>query len=235
MPDMEPEYKTPLLVAVLFFVVVALIVAMLFAISASGVNVSIAFAELLYPLLGLAGLVAMIAVLVAIGRYILGPLDRAARHGMRPTQFTMVDFLSLIFLFQLPMAALQTLHGPGEERHEAYWYLNLFCWIVIALMWGFSVRTLSRAGIENTWHRGVFLAFVLPAAYFGSIVFLISIFVAVVALWMEGLPSTNGALIVSAVVAGLLAAFFLSAKFVRKMVAARASTEEYSRPRDDGK
>jgi hypothetical protein len=192
-------------------------------------------AEVLYLLLFLAGLVAAAALLTAIGRYILGPLDRAARHWMRPTQFTMIDFLSLVFLFQLPMAALRSLDHERGDAQELIWLLHLFCWIVTAAMWGLSVRTLSRAGIENTWHRGVFLAFVLPAAYFGSIALVVSLCAAVLSICMEGIPSTTAALTMLAVVAGLLAGFFLSAKFVRKMVAASPLAEHFASegPRPD--
>ena len=107
-------------------------------------------------------------MLIAIGRYILGPLDRATRHRRRPTQFTMVDFMSLMFLFQLPMAALRGWTNLREE--PSIWVFYIFGWLATAAMWASSVSTLSRAGVNYTWHRGVFLAFVLPAAYFGSIV-----------------------------------------------------------------
>src|SRR5690348_14435588 len=64
-------------------------------------------------------LIAAASLLIVIGRYVLGPLDRAARYRRCPTQFTMVDFLSLMFLFQLPMAALR---GWANVRDEpAIW------------------------------------------------------------------------------------------------------------------
>ena len=177
------------------------------------------------------GLIAAASLLVAIGRYILGPLDRAARHRRRPTQFTMVDFLSLMFLFQLPMAALRGWTNLREE--PTVWVFYVFGWLATAAMWASSVRTLSRAGVENTWHRGVFLAFVLPAAYFGSIVFTASLFTAAIFLFSERAPTRFGFAAILATDAALLAAFFLSAKFVRKMTAASGAEAELDSPRED--
>lgn len=168
-------------------------------------------------LLFLLGLSAAIASLVGIGRYVLGPLDQAARKHMRPTQFTMVDFLSLMFLFQLPMAAL---HANFDVRREPQvWVFDIFGWIACTLMWGFSVGTLSRAGIEKTWQRGVFLAFVLPVTYFGSIVFISTLFVAAIGLVVERRAPLRAALLVAGILGGLALGFYLSARFVRKMVA----------------
>jgi hypothetical protein len=227
MPGMAPPFKPPPRTVLQFLFIGAFVFAALFCLLVAGVVLR-AFELFFYVALFLAGLVAAAALLTAIGRYVLGPLDRAARHWMRPTQFTMIDFLSLIFLFQLPMAALRPLGGERGDAQELIWLLYFFCWVVTAAMWGLSVRTLSRAGIENTWHRGVFLAFVLPAAYFGSIALVVALCIAVVAMCMEGIPSATAALTMLAVVAGLLTAFFLSAKFVRKMVAASPLAENFA-------
>lgn len=168
-------------------------------------------------LLFLLGLGVALAALIGIGRYILGPLDQAARKYMRPTQFTMVDFLSLMFLFQLPMAAL---HARFDVQHEPQvWIFDIFGWIACTLMWSFSVGTLSRAGIEKTWQRGVFLAFVLPVTYFGSIVFIFTLFVATIGLVVERRAPLGAAMLVVGILGGLALAFYLSARFVRKMVA----------------
>ncbi|HUY91641.1 MAG TPA: hypothetical protein VMV10_23065 [Pirellulales bacterium] len=221
----------PLKIAIGFSIAAVLLAVLASVISASKSSFLKGYLPILGAILFFAGLIAAIALLVTIGLYILAPLDRAARHLRRPTQFTMVDFLSLMFLFQLPMAALR---GWASLREEpAIWIFYAFGWLATAAMWASSVRTLSRAGIENTWHRGVFLAFVLPAAYFGSIVFTASLFVAVVALFVEGAPSKAGAAALFALDSGLLLAFFLSAKFVRKMVAASGAEAEIDSKYDE--
>jgi hypothetical protein len=191
----------------------------LFLLATAAAAVSAALAAALYSpsLLFLLGLGAVVGGLVAIGRYILGPLDRAARHRMRPTQFTMVDFLSLMFLFQLPMAALHAFFDVRDDPQV--WVFDVFGWVACSLMWGLSVSTLSRAGIEKTWQRGVFLAFILPVAYFGSIVFVVVIFGSGIWLYHERSISSAPWPIVVAIVGGLAIAFHLSALFVRKMAA----------------
>lgn len=57
-------------------------------------------------LCGLVGLVFGLAILVAaivvIARWVLRPLDQAAKGREAPAQFTLVDFLCLVFMAQLP-------------------------------------------------------------------------------------------------------------------------------------
>ena len=171
-------------------------------------------------------LLAAAALLTAIGRWIVGPLDRAARHRMRPTQFTMIDFLSLMFLFQLPMAAVRGWASVREERSVFVFYA--FGWLATSAMWGMSVRTLSRAGIENIWRRAIFLALVLPAAYFGSIAFTVILALGSISLFLVESPWHNAAPMMFAAACGLILAFFLSARFVRKMVRASEEPDELS-------
>lgn len=106
---MDTEYQPSLRTVLRFLIATALTGVLLFVILASGLAVLNALTPLLVLLLLGAALVAMAAVLTAIGCYILGPLDRAARHGMRPTQFTMVDFLGLI--------KSQITAAPGAEAN----------------------------------------------------------------------------------------------------------------------
>jgi hypothetical protein len=103
----------------------------------------------------------------------------------------------------------------------------VFGWLATSAMWALSVRTLSRAGIEKTWHRGIFLALVLPAAYFGSIVFTAIVAVGSISLFVDGGPWNNSPA-VFAIAGGLLLAFFLSSRFVRKMVTASDAANEFS-------
>lgn len=192
---------------------------------AGGVSAAMAVGIYGPALLFLLGLAAAAGALIVIGRYILGPLDRVARHRMRPTQFTMVDFLSLMFLFQLPMAALHAFFDVREDPQV--WVFDIFGWVACSLMWGFSVSTLSRAGIEKTWQRGVFLAFVLPIAYFGAIVFVVTLLVSGIWLYEERSISSAPWPMVVSIVGGLAIAFHLSALFVRKM-AAESEAADYA-------
>lgn len=224
MPGMS-HVSMPLKIACISFAAALVLGGVIHALDAAGFAGLRALAPyLVLPLLG-CSLVAAASLLTAIGLWIVGPLDRAARHHMRPTQFTMVDFLSLMFLFQLPMAAVR---GWASVRDDPSMYVfYVFGWLATSAMWAFSVRTLSRAGIEKTWHRGIFLALVLPAAYFGSIVFTAIVAVGSISLFVDDGPLSN-APAMFAVAGGLLLAFFLSARFVRKMVAASDAAQEFS-------
>ena len=75
-----------------------------------------------------------IFVLVSLGRYMLGPLDEAARGLMRPTQFTIADFLSLIFLLQLPTAILHA--SAARDEPSMLRVLDCSAWVICSLMWG---------------------------------------------------------------------------------------------------
>ncbi len=111
--------------------------------------------------------IGLVAIAVAIGAWILRPLDQAAKSSVRAPQFTLVDFLCLFVLIQLPTGLI---HGwlRGTD-YPGIWVLDGFGWGSCGMMWWISVRTLSRAGIQNPWHRGTFLLSALPLAFFGSI------------------------------------------------------------------
>ncbi len=111
-----------------------------------------------------------------LGRWSFGPIDDAAKSRMYPVQFSMIDLLSLVVLFQLPMAAIRSLVGGmgGDDwERDGVWFVYAWMlygagWLVSGLYWWTSVRTLSRAGIHNPWHRAFFVAVVLPATIVGT-------------------------------------------------------------------
>jgi len=115
-------------------------------------------------LLGIAFLIGGFVALWKTAAWILRPLDEAARGRERelPMQFTLGDFLGLVFLMQVPTWALLL------DRRLA-WPIVVFGWIAFGLMWLFGVHTLSRAGVENPWHRVLFVAVVIPGSVCGMI------------------------------------------------------------------
>ena len=225
MPGM-PYVSMPLKIACIAYAAAMLVGGVSYALDARGITALRAFVPYLVLLLLGCSLLAAASLLTAIGRWIVGPLDRAARHRMRPTQFTMIDFLSLMFLFQLPMAAVRGWASVREDRTAFVFYA--FGWLATSAMWGVSVRTLSRAGVKNIWRRAIFLALVLPAAYFGSIAFTVIIALGSISLFVEESPWRNSAPLMFASACGLILAFFLSARFVRKMVQASEEPDELS-------
>ena len=114
-------------------------------------------------------LLILAAILVAgwaIVRWIMGPVDRAAKGRQHAAQFSIGDLFCLFFLVQLPMAAV---HSWLRGEHGALsGILDVIGGGVAILLWWHGVRTLSRAGVSNPWHRSVFLALVLPASLVGS-------------------------------------------------------------------
>ncbi len=120
------------------------------------------FYGILLSLLVLAGIA---AVLGLVASWILGPIDKAAKGREAPMQFTLGDFLGLMFLAQLPMGALLL-------EHDLAWAFVGFGWFAFTAMWLAGVRTISRAGIENPWHRALFVGLVIPASVCGCIALL---------------------------------------------------------------
>lgn len=154
---------------------------------------------------------------IVILKRIMDPFEAASRRQSRPAQFTMADFLSLFFLLQIPMAAIHAL--PGDVPRGAKVTLDCFAWVVCGLLWGSGVKKLANSGVERPRHRLIFLALVLPASFFGTLVFIFA-GIACIACFFEALGTGlwgPGLLLVEL---ALLVVFRLSANFVRRMVAA---------------
>jgi hypothetical protein len=93
--------------------------------------------------------------------WVLRPVDEAARQYKDPNQFTLVDVACLFFLIQLSMVI-----GHGwlrGARPEFVGIIDVYLWIAAAVLWWYGVQHISRAGVRNSWHRAVFLGFVVPA------------------------------------------------------------------------
>lgn len=160
-----------------------------------------------------------LAISVTIGRWILRPVDRAAKDLEHPTQFTLIDFFCLFFLIQFPTGIIHA--WAPVAAVELKWLLTVYGWASCVAMWGFSVQKLSRAGIHNPRHRSIFLAFVLPVAFFGSIAF--PLLLPVISIVVMGRWVRNPVAVVTwAVVLQVALVFGLYAcgRFTRRMVTA---------------
>ncbi|HVA46339.1 MAG TPA: hypothetical protein VNH11_08195 [Pirellulales bacterium] len=77
--------------------------------------------------------IGVVMLVARIGKWILNPFEIVARRYRRPTQFTIADFLSLMFLLQLPMDAVHSLlRGAPRDLKVP---LDLAGWVICALMW----------------------------------------------------------------------------------------------------
>lgn len=154
-----------------------------------------------------------LAVRWAIGSLL--PLDRAAKQVEARMQFTLVDFLLLFFLIQMPMALIHGLLMPDPLGIR--WLFDVYAWFAFGAMWLASAQRLSRAGIERSSHRAVFLGFVLPAAIFGTIAS------PVLAVWLFALMADQDwrrAGLVIAAQLTLLVALYVAQRLTRWLVAA---------------
>jgi hypothetical protein len=160
-----------------------------------------------------------------IAWWIIGPLDRAANRR-RPVQFTMIDFFCLVFLVQLPMAAVHSLVPANETL--TVWVLDAFGALACALLWWQSVARLSRADVVRVWQRSIFLTVVLPVACFGCIAFIFtSLMIVPVLFGGAGAPGLAGMLIVESI---LLGSFYLAGWFTRYIIKSRASHSPAASP-----
>ncbi len=86
-------------------------------------------------------------------------------------QFTVIDFLGLMFLMQLPMALIKLAvqWGPrrGDPRVPEMMMYAMAC-AMTGLVWSQCVATFSRAGVTAARDRGWTVFLVLPMAYLGT-------------------------------------------------------------------
>lgn len=105
-----------------------------------------------------------------IGAWILWPLDSVAARRRGRVQFTVIDFLGLMFLLQLPMALINLGTGTNMQSGMRGDQLTLYvlAWIGTALVWWRSIVVFSRAGVTQTKDRALTVFLVLPMAYLGT-------------------------------------------------------------------
>jgi hypothetical protein len=103
---------------------------------------------------------------IVTAAWVLHPLDRAARHRRIRVQITVLDFLGLVFLLQIPLALLRAFIGPGEFGN--HWIGAIVVFLASTLIWWTGVRTFGQAEINDSRVRAILVFLVLPVAYFGS-------------------------------------------------------------------
>jgi hypothetical protein len=107
-------------------------------------------------------LVAILGATVGVARWVLRPLDEAAKRSNSRLQFTLLDFFCLFALVQAPMAVIH-----GVVRHTppaAMALMDVFAWFAVGSMWFLGVWAMSRAGVVRARDRCLFLLVVLPVS-----------------------------------------------------------------------
>jgi hypothetical protein len=112
---------------------------------------------------GLFGIVLALAATIFTGHWILRPLAKEARWLNLPTRFTLSDFVWLLVLLQIVLAAVVAVAPPDLENAVPTTGLLVFFGSSATLFWVFGISALSRAGITQPLRRGVFTVFLLPA------------------------------------------------------------------------
>ena len=112
---------------------------------------------------GLFGIVLALAATIFTGHWILRPLAKEARWLNLPTRFTLSDFVWLLLLLQIVLAAVVAIAPPDLENAVPLTGLLVFFGGSATLLWVFGISALSKAGITQPLRRGVFTVFLLPA------------------------------------------------------------------------
>jgi hypothetical protein len=138
----------------------------LFALLSEGLLVTLAVIGVV------AGLAAIFGPSLFAARWILAPIDRAAKSRQAPARFSLGDFLCLFVIIQIPLAAVFRI-GDGNDENRSLWMPMVIVWILGTVIWYMGSRTLSKAGVRRTWVRSVYLGLILPLVYYGLLPFTI--------------------------------------------------------------
>jgi hypothetical protein len=131
-------------------------------------------------LFGVSIFVALVGAVYIGGRWILGPIDRAASQRRAPLRFSIGDFLCLFLVVQLPLTLVSRLRSDDTEA--AFWICSILAWVVAPIIWISCAASLSRAGIRNGKHRLLFMGLILPIVYYGLTPFVIMAAIGIVML-----------------------------------------------------
>jgi hypothetical protein len=172
-------------------------------------------------------LVATLVPIAMIGRWILGPIDRAAKFRQAPVRFSIGDFLCLFLAVQIPLTLIYQL--VGEEERPLFWLFTVITWVMAPIIWFACARALSKAGIAQGKHRFVFLGLIMPVVYYGLVPFIFLTVAGIVALVMRNPVEMGQSAWLLALWIGLAFFFYVSGRITRRMVRqARGNEPEIS-------
>jgi hypothetical protein len=119
--------------------------------------------ELLTLLGGFVGIALAVGLTIFTGHWVLRPMAKEARLLNLPRRFTLGDFVWLLLLLQIVLAAVVAIAPPDLENAVPLAGLLLFFGGSASALWTFGISSLSRAGVTQSLRRGVFTVFLLPA------------------------------------------------------------------------
>ncbi len=116
-------------------------------------------------LIGIFFLLLFIFLPVIFAGWVLHTIDKASKLRKRPVKIYLVDFFSLVFLVQLPMAIV--FQTPNRDEGGAIFAAGVFC-VLMALVWWTTIKSVSRAGISSVSERACISLIVIPMTFVGS-------------------------------------------------------------------
>jgi hypothetical protein len=150
-------------------------------------------------------------------KWVIGPLERAAKNRQYPVQYSLADLLCVFVLVQLVIGLTHwAAYDSQRSTTIAVLILDVVFVAVAVVVWWKFVRTLSRAGIHVVWHRCVILVIILPAAVVGSMAVLFLFFAAIAAIQSDNIIVGIGLLLAEIPVVGIQ---YAMGRFTRRIVA----------------
>ena len=183
---------------------------------------------MVYFVVGIFGLMAPVAMLMGalnLAAWILGPFEAVARHQKHRHQFMLADFLSLFFLVQLPLAGVHSCLSSFPLSVKLV--LDTMGGLTCSALWLMNVKRLDKAGVRCGSHRVIFLTFVTPIAYLGTLAFVTAAACLAMCLLVPGGNQSIAWFLLAC--SGLMLSFMVAAGFVRRMVSQREVPERASR------
>jgi hypothetical protein len=153
--------------------------------------------------------------------WVLRPLEERGARAKQPIQFTIVDILCLFFLLQ---AVFSAVHGIATAS-AGLWLIDGVLAVYFGLAWWAAVVRLSRAGIRNAWHRGVFAAIAFPGTIIGTAACPLLTMALFAMLVEPGSDNRRVAIGVAVADGVLLAGLYLSGRFTHWIVRAAPPLE----------
>ena len=161
----------------------------------------------------IAFLIGMVAAAVA-GRWVIGPLHRAAEERDYRIQFTVADVLCLFFAMQLVLGMV-----GWAARFNAFQnvLVYVFYFVIVGFAWWQFVRMLSRAGVRVVWQRCFLMLIVVPITLIGAFAVAFAPFAAI-DLFMRQ-PSALGDIAILLAAIPLPGVIYWLGRFTRAVVA----------------
>jgi hypothetical protein len=131
-----------------------------------------------------------IGIIMAVGLWIVWPIERIARRVRRPVRFSIADFLCLFISIQVPLgftvwynAEILDFALVDQEDQLAFVRIvaGIFFILGILIWWG-GVRAISFCGIYDSPRRMLFLGVIVPTVYYGLLPFALSVIACVMAI-----------------------------------------------------